>query len=250
MNDELQGVMRRIQKLLAIANDDRANPNEAAAAAQQAEKIMRKYQIDHADAMRTDLGQKANFTNADCIAIMKRDVTGKGAHTPKKVPGWGGWLAFSVAKLNDCEIRYAFTPKGAVIRFFGFAADVQVAAWTFDYLVSQLIGSLREYQKTATRSKQESESYRRGFTLSVCSMLDKEKAKKDQEMAAAATSRSLVVAKSQAIAEHFGDFTYRSTSSSANLLSDAYHAGREAGSKVQLRQGVSSNASSATLRLD
>lgn len=33
MSDNLDSIMRRVQKLLAIAQDDRANPNEAAAAA-------------------------------------------------------------------------------------------------------------------------------------------------------------------------------------------------------------------------
>lgn len=248
MNQNLEGVLRRVQKLLAIANDDRANPNEAAAAASQAEKIMRKYQIDEADAMRSDLANKDNFSTADCVAIMKRDVKGKGAHRPSKVPGWGGWLAYPCAKLNDCEIRYAYTERGAVIRFFGFAADVQVASWTFDYLVSQMIGSLRQYQKNEARSKVESESYRRGFVLAVASMLNNSIAAKKAEMAAAVSSRALVVVKAQAVSERFGDFNYRTGgTSNATLEGNAYSAGRAAGSKVSLTQGINGGSASKLL---
>lgn len=250
MNPEIEGVMRRVQKLLAIANDARANPNEAAAAAQQAEKIMRKYQIDNATAMRSDFTTQENFTTQDCIVIMKRDVDGKGKHIPSKVPGWGGWIAYSVAKLNDCEIRYAqCIHRGAVIRFYGFTADVQVAAWTFDYLVTQTIKALRAYQKEAPRSKAESESYRRGFVLSVCRTVDAETNRKKAEMQAAVTSRALVVSKYQALVERFGEFTYRSNKSKANLLGDAFSAGHKAGSKVQLTQGIGSSNSSGSLRL-
>lgn len=52
-NTELDAVIRRVQKLLAIAQDDRANEHEAAAAAAQAEKLMRKFQIDHTDFIET-----------------------------------------------------------------------------------------------------------------------------------------------------------------------------------------------------
>ena len=39
---DLESILRRVRKLLAIAEDGRGDPNEAAAAAQQAERIMRK----------------------------------------------------------------------------------------------------------------------------------------------------------------------------------------------------------------
>lgn len=65
--ENLEGVLRRIQKLLAIANDSRANPEEAAAAASMAHKIMQKYQIDHTEVIMAEINRgdsmsKQHFT--------------------------------------------------------------------------------------------------------------------------------------------------------------------------------------------
>lgn len=248
-SDELAKVMARLQKILAIANDERANANEAAAAAEQAEKIMRKFQLSHADVLASEMTKKkeGQFTSRACKAVMKRDLTGKSAHNAKKVPPWAGWLAFAVAKLNDCEIRYGWTPdQGAVVKFYGYDADVQVCAWMFDYLVGALIASARGWQKIATRSKAESESYRRGFILILCNRLREDTAQKAIEMQAEVAGRSLMIVKAKAIAEEFGEFAYGKASSITVSRSDAYVQGREAGKKVDLNnRGVSHTAAPA-----
>ena len=63
--ENLEGVMRRIQKLLAIANDGRGDPNEAASAAAMAEKMMRKYQLDNADIVAAVLMHAASAMGAN-----------------------------------------------------------------------------------------------------------------------------------------------------------------------------------------
>lgn len=252
MSEDKDSVLRRVQKLLAIANDDRADPNEAAAAAKMAEKVMRKYQIEHADVVRRELESGDNMSTQDCTVIMKRDLKGKGEHIPKKVPQWGQWLGVSIAKLFDCQARLAVDARGsACIRFLGYASDVQVAAWTFDYLVGQTISAIRAYQKGASRSKAESESFRRGFVLAVNAMLQSEANKKREEMSAAVTSRALMVVKQQAVDKHFGEAAYREKKGHVKVgEADAYWAGRVQGSKVQMRQGVRANDGNGQLRLE
>ena len=252
---DMEGVMRRVQKMLAIANDPRANPAEAAAMAAAAEKVMRKFQISHADALASSMRQSDAFSTADVQASMKRDSGyGNGAekdYKPKKIPGWAGWIAYAVAKLNDCEIRYVWTVKGVAIRFFGFASDVQVAAWTFDYLVGMTIGGIRSWQRDEREKKtlKETESFRRGFVLAITAMLNRETRAKKEEMALLSSSRALVLVKSASIAERYGDFKYGSSKSTASVLGDAYMQGREAGSKVQLRQGVGTSAAPEARRI-
>ena len=63
--EDKDSILRRIQKLLAIAGDDRADPNEAAAAAGMAEKVMRKYQIDHAELIMNGLKQGHDLSTED-----------------------------------------------------------------------------------------------------------------------------------------------------------------------------------------
>lgn len=250
MSENLEGVMRRVAKLLAIAQDERADANEAAAAAQQAEKIMRKYQIEHADVVRKEFESEENFGTEDCSVIMKRDVKGAGAHVPVQVPIWGQWLAVKVAKLLDAQARIERHPsRGAVIRFRGYKADVQVAAWTFDYLVGCVISSVRRWQKEATRTKAESEGYRRGFVTSILNMLAAEILAKKAEQATAASSRELVVAKAQAVARFFGEADYRKGKVVSASDAGAFAAGRTDGSKVSMRQGVRNDGATGQLAL-
>ncbi len=243
---ELDRVLARLQKILAIASDDRANVHEAAAAAEQAEKIMRKYQLSHADVLEKEMSKpKADtFVSRACKAVMKRDLKGKSAHNAVKVPGWAGWLGIAVARLNDCEVRYGYEEgQGACVRFYGYNADVQLTAWMFDYLVGSMIASMRAWQKVATRSKAESESYRRGFILTLCNRLREESNKKAIEMQAEVAGRSLMIVKAKAIAEAFGEFKYGTAKSVHVSRGHAFASGVEAGKKVDMNnRGVGHTA--------
>jgi len=83
--------MRRVKKLLAIAEDGRADPNEASAAAGMAERIMRKYQIEHADVIELELrrGGAESLASVDCGTSMDPRAAAKHAS------GWAGMLAIA-----------------------------------------------------------------------------------------------------------------------------------------------------------
>lgn len=55
MNADLDRVMDRIKKCLALANS--SEPHEAAAAMRQAQKLMDKYNLDHADLGQSEIGE-------------------------------------------------------------------------------------------------------------------------------------------------------------------------------------------------
>jgi len=118
-----EAVMRKVQKLLAIAEHDRADPNEAAAAAAMASKIMRKYQLDYAEVIMTSLKKGDDLTTGDFVASAKTNGT-----PVVVIPEWAGYISVAVAKLNDCGVRNAKVGvhKGGM-RFYGYTADVQVA---------------------------------------------------------------------------------------------------------------------------
>lgn len=233
--NDLEAITRRIRKLLAIAEDTRANPNEAAAAASQAEKLMRKFQLEHADVMRRELELQDAFGTVDSPAVMKRNV----GHKPRKVPGWAGWIAHGCAQLNDCEVAVTRTAElGACVRFFGFKADVMVAAWTFDYIMNALIAAVRDYQ-TCPRSKSESDSYRKGYAISVSVALRQALDAKRAEAAAHNTTNALVVLKTEKLREHYGEFGYTQPKKIVTREATAYIAGRVDGSRLDVtRRGV------------
>lgn len=244
MNEEIRKVVARIQKMLAIANDERANPNEAAAAASQAEKMMRKYQIDHAAVMAEEFKDADNFETMDCHVAMKRDV----GHRPKHVPPWGQWLAAGVAKLYDCHCNIISPAEGGLIRFYGYAADVACAAWTFNYLVGATIRSCRQFQKPGPdgvkRTKPESASFRNGFVIAVCRKITFMVEERERELQEATLSRALVVLKRDAVQERFGEFNYKSGNHKIghDTYGAAFAAGIQEGKKVDVgRQAIGAN---------
>lgn len=241
---DMSSILRRVNKLLAMAKDGRGDANEAAAAAAQAENIMRKFNIEHADLLAAEIkAGGAKFAKVQVSANMKRDDPSR--PRLKRNPPWAGWLAIRVARCNDCDVRYGWNhDKGAIVEFCGFESDATVAGWMFEYLVQEMITGCKTYQRTITRTKAESDSFRKGFVLAMCSKLSKLQTEKDAEMQQAVSSRALVVSKTQAIAEHFGEFKYGESRTVTSSVSSAYHAGSAAGSKVDVgRRGVGHSAS-------
>lgn len=242
MDANTEKLLERIRKMLAIAQDARANPNEAANAAAMAEKLMRKHQLEYADVVAAELKRSDAFDHADVAAVMKR---GQG-HLPRAVPLWAQSLAVRVAQLNDCGVRNAFDnyELGACLRFFGYKADLACATYTFDYLVGATIRAVRDFQaagraQRTPRSKRESNSFRTGFVLALGQALEHAIAARRQENAAAVAGRALVVAKGRALAERFGEFTYGESKGSAEFDEDALLAGIIRGREVDVnRRGL------------
>jgi len=249
--ENLDSVMRRIAKLLAIAQDDRANPAEAAAAAGMAERIMRKYQLEHSDIIIQDLKTGDALDTADCVASAKTNGT-----KVVDVPVWANWMATKVAQLNSCGARIVMTASGDKgFRFYGYVADVQVAKYMFDYLVATTLRLCRQFKDTpdyALGGRRELNSYRQGVALGICSSItDLIKAKASAEAEAAATGRSLVVVKQNAITEKFGKVFATRPSKSAVRRGDAFGTGMRDGKAVNVNtRGISGQSSSSTLRLN
>lgn len=246
----LAAVMRRVTKLLAIAGDVRADANEAAAAAQQAQKIMRKYQLDNSDLIEAELKSSVSAIKFHAVfANMKRDDAKR---TPSvKNPSWGQFLAVAIARLNGCEARQGFDDNkfgqcSASLRFYGYHADVELCAYMFDYLVGVLIRAVALRQKTVTNDRLASEAYRKGFVSTLTGRLASIKADQDAAEASSVAGRGLVVSKQRAIAEAFGEFAYKVKKASGVRDFGSYQAGVRDGRTVDLdRRGVHGATSGA-----
>lgn len=232
--ENLESVMRRIKKLLAIAEDSRGDANECAAAARMAESIMRKYQIDHADVISAELQREDAFDSTYVGTTMDPEGASKTAS------GWAGILAVQVANLYDCQARYGWTPKhGKSIKFSGYKLDTELARQTYVFIVNNMAAASREYLKiNRWAGRREGEAFRSGYIAAVnASIKDMIRAKRE-EMQQASSSRALVIAKGRAVAEHFGDVKYR-PAGRRSFQGDAFGAGREAGSKLDVgRRGI------------
>lgn len=238
MESNIDDVMRRVKKLLAVAEDGRGDPNEAATAAAMAERIMRKYQIEHADVIEVELKRGGeSFGSVDVGTTL--DPEG----FSKESSGWAGILAVAVAKLHDCQARYCWTQEhGKSLRFSGYKADADMARFTYVYLVRTMAAAGKQYAKAAPRSRGECESFRRGFNAAMTSSLYAAARAKSKEMEEQASSRALVVIKRDAVAEHFGVIKYRKGGSFRTSSADAFTHGLEEGRKVDVtRRGVGVN---------
>ena len=234
--EDLAGVLRRIEKLLAIAQDDRANPNEAAAAAGMAERIMRKYQIEHQEVILASLKKGDDLTTADIVATAKTN----GTHV-KAVPVWAGWLAVAIARLNDCGAKTITVGStgDACVRFYGFSADVKIAAWTLQYLVATVNRLCDDFKKTPEymiHGRRGINSYRQGVALGITSLLKAMRAERENEVTQVSTGCLLIVVKQQAITDKFGDFGYRRSKSASIKVEDAFASGLADGKNVDVRR--------------
>ena len=225
-------VLRRIQKLLAIAADDRANPNEAAAAAGMAEKIMRKYQIEQSDVIMTSLKAGEDLGVSESVASAKTNGT-----RVKIVPPWASMLSVAVGKFNDCGVRLGRNADhNACVRFYGFTGDVQVAKWMFEYLTATTLRLCNEFKQTPTylvEGRASVNSYRQGVVSGIISQLRRMTDEKKTEVAAVSTGTALVVVKQQAITEKYGDFGYTSKKRTISRQ-DAFSTGVAHGKQVDV----------------
>lgn len=234
---DLESVMRRIAKLLAIAGDSRGDANECAAAARMAESVMRKYQIDHADVLTVELnrGDAESFDDCDVGSTLNPEGYSREAS------GWAGILAVHVAKLHDCQARYTHTEAhGKTIRFSGFAVDAQLAKATYIYLVNQMVAATKRFGGGRSMN----EAFRRGYCASLGQSLKDALAAKRREMQEASQSRSLMIVKADAVAKHFGAVKYRRSGGYRTSQGDAYASGREEGGKVDVTRRSVGNSNS------
>lgn len=207
----MDAVMRRIEKLLAMARDTRGNSNEAAAAAAMAARVMKKHQLSEADVVIAKMKAGDDLDTSTVVPTLA-----EWKEPLKRVPRWASLLATQVSRLTECRavLSWVETAKGreACVRFMGFAPDVKLAAYMMSYLQGEIrrfradfIGTYTYKEKGFTALR----SYTDGLTIGISSVLQEEIDEALAEAAAAAataaTSCALVVAKAAAIAERFGE---------------------------------------------
>ena len=251
MNAELDSVIRRIQKLLAIAQDDRANPHEASAAAGQAEKLMRKYQIDNADLIVNEI--KTDKDALETVDVRADAITN--GTKPKEVPPWAGILSAAIARVNDCGAMVVTTPElGRCVRFYGYKSDVLVAKWMMDYLLSTIARLAKAYRETddyKINGRGVLADYRKGIVYGITANINKIIAEREAELAkATVTGRGLMVVKQDAIVAKYGEVFRTKKSKSSVRRADTYGRGMEAGRKIDInRRGLQNSSSSGQLRI-
>lgn len=237
--ENMDSILRRCNKLLAVAEGN-ANENESAAAAAMVAKIMQKYRIENSDLYLAKFKEEDQFDT----------VTGEPITRLFK---WMSYLSYSVSLLYGVKVTLVAVGRKnrrivKALRFQGFKEDVQVAQWTLEYLSNTIINASAEYlRENPGVGLAATDSFRQGMSIKIQTRIKEYVQESKKE--AVGTGRDLIIAKDAAVEEMFGKQKVRTSSAS---LTDQYAAlaGASAGDKVDIfRRGLTASQSDSQLRL-
>lgn len=219
---ELERVIRKVKKLLAMASDV-SSPNEAAIAARRARSLMDQHQLSQEDLL---------------IDTDDRFGVSASEKTYKQLPTWARFLAQAAGQLNDCEvvIHREWNPKKVKFEFRGFATDADLSAHTHAYLVD-VCNSLLKRSSVSGRSGVN--FYRVGFAEQILSRVYQ--ITSERETIKTAAGQALVACKKGMVESHFerlpsaANANYRNPDESEIC---AYHKGVNDARSVQLRTEI------------
>lgn len=235
-SNDMEKVLAKIRKMLAMAENDRGdNINESAVAASMAEKLMRKFNLSHADVLLEELDD-------DSMVAYETNVGYK-----SRVPTWVSAIIVATARLHDCEAQYnheGYRNKTGyhykkIITFLGDKGDVIVAAWVFEYLMKEIKRHTNNYKKEYGASNIATDSFRKGCASEVANTIMRMTREKEEEVRQHTTGTALVIRKKELIKEKF---KVEYSKGNRTRMGDwgAAMAGREAGASISVRQGINS----------
>lgn len=216
MKDER--MMEKIKKLLALASDPGAAPNEAATASRQAAFLMAEHDIELNDLMDAEL--KAQWD----MCIEKARGYRPGNASGKVVPPWIGIIAWGVKIFT----RTIAVNSGNHVLFKGPREDVVLSVWLHETLVDAAYKASNGLDKSAAIQ------FRNGYASALQGRLKKmakEREDAEKEMTAApGTGTSLVRVMESREQEMFVVFGEppKSHNSSVKQSMNGYLAGQKA----------------------
>lgn len=167
-------VVDRIQKLLALAEGQGTNPNEAALAAATAQALMEKYQLDRAE-LEAAIEPDIAVDGTDPLFVGEEGVT--------QISSWRSVLASKLSRLEGCRAveQRALNRQGQVERarlvLVGRPEEVAVTRYLYRYLereIERLCNDARLRRRLRGRSA--SLSFRLAVIKTVEQRLERAKA--------------------------------------------------------------------------
>ncbi|QBQ72328.1 hypothetical protein CPT_MTx_022 [Serratia phage MTx] len=242
-NADLERIKAKIAKLLNLA-ERASNEHEAANAMAKARAMMDKFQLTQLDALDVG-GNTIQFTKV----VATRHFAA--------MPEYMAFLATAVAKFNDVQAQYDygfvnFKKKegdakkfGKAIEFRGMADDVNIAVDMY----ARLLGAINNLctmflaregydgkypVKIGTR-------FKLGAVMTLCDRFNE--LQRERDALKTSNGTGLVVVKGAAVAEYFGEVSYKEKAPSATKRMDgessnAYHQGRRDGNKVEIQRHI------------
>lgn len=245
LSEEHERQLRRIEKLLALAES--SNPNEAALAMERARTLSLEYQIGRKDESR-------NYTYI-LIALKKKTM-------PAHQSAIAGILCshFYV----DCVSRSQYDADARehykVLEVLGSVENVQIAEYVFWYLWRELPLLWKTYSLPQGKKRASQRSFYLGVLNGFHDKLSREKLASEVSAAAGTSNEKSLICIDKSlervlkqelkgfVQERFPRLN-RSSSARSGLEVDAYHSGVARGKNLELRPGISSSESNRPLML-
>lgn len=233
-------IIERVKALLAMGNDV-SSPNEAAIALKRARALMDKHQIGMNEIQAWD----KDDNNFDEATVETNSSNRK---------RWLEMLVAAVSKLNDCtvRIRRKYDEKSDKIVIFylfqGFAEDVALSEFMASYL-SEACETLykRDKERLGIEGNQGRNSYLVGISNGLCERIEIMIEERKQQDMTLSTGTSLMLLKSEAVKEKFGETKYSTARVKRSINHDAYQAGQKASKEVHLGSFVENSNKSESL---
>ena len=228
--DADQHLLERIAKLLALAES--SNEHEAQAAMSAAQRLMLKYNIDLAISGRKPAHAFRHLG----------DPTGRVNEAQRILAGILG-DHFFVQTIWVPVWRALEGKRGSVLEICGSTANLELAEYVYAFLNVTAERLFREYHRTASGRGAKRLTFIAGVMAGFRDRLDRERKKSKAE--------GLVWVGDAALDDFFRRRhpRIRWTRYAVGHGSEAYARGREAGAKIVLHRGISSNSSAAAPRL-
>jgi hypothetical protein len=222
--EQLDKIKERIAKLLSMAKDA-SSPNEAAIAAQRARAMMDKYQLDEYDIKDAapDVFGEVDVTRAFAAMPYHMDI-----------------LSVAVAAYNDCQsvfyearMDYKMESKqnqndklgggrtkkfGKKAVFRGYKRDVELAKMMFDNLCANIDALCKKYMQEnypGRYSVRIGGEYKAAAARVLCAKF--REMTEAREALTYSSGNALVVVKTAAVNEKFGDVEYTKKSKSSSV---------------------------------
>lgn len=240
MNEEIKSVIAKANKLFALAENN-SNPNEAANAAYQAQKLLEKHKLTRAAiaAASADEDEEDVIEHSTPLERVKRATW------------WKEFLAAAICSVNGCEalwVRESYSVK--VLKIVGRSSDIEVVRWFYSSVVAQIEALCKGAMIAGQgRGKRWSNSFKQGATSTVINRLKaaKQEVRKEYQQTAALV---LVERREEDvknwITKHRPGYTPKG-SSRFSITKDAYSQGREAGNRVDLSRAKLNNPNKGLL---
>jgi hypothetical protein len=236
--------IKKVQKLMAMAQDGRGNENEAERALAQAEALMRKFGIEQAEVGTSDAAKGFDWANDFAPYGVERQPAAS-------VPTWYGYVAFGCAIFTDTIVKTHYRPGlGYGVGFYGERTDVAFAVWLVTYLRDTVWREVRKQQKENGWGRKESEDFRQAMASRLQARMKKLRKERDAAFAEASSGTALVLV-NQKLALRDAEFGVQKVKHGPARSASSVHAieaGRATGDRVGFARPLAGGQKSNLLK--